>query len=670
MSPTGLRVPACEAQAIDYFNKFGGGGVSVGGITVFSAGDANSSGAMYPAFYDGVVAVAGMLADSLLALFGAEAHDACAKYAHPVFAIAATDKYMRKSPSSNYGNWINVSASEVETLTLLSGDSVAAMVAKPPTVPRSRTSSLAGLGLSGTSVACPIVSGLLGLLMSHAPGLPKQEYLNCLYNSSRRSAARAEAKHAQSKVAHHFSTLSHVHSKVSLVISAKTLGLTTAQNARPNAGSSALSASSPRPTPSLPVGLNARPSPSPSSSSVEISILTDDFPDQSTWQIYDTSTGVAVAFGGPLDKKSEWVNESVPLQQGLYNFTIFDSAGDGLCCEHGVGSAQLLSEEGLIAAVENFTQAGSVSFAVPGSRMLQELPLTLLETDPHLLTISVQTDRYPMETTFELRRESGDLITSGGPYVEQESEYVADVTVRDGTYVFTVFDSSADGLCCLYGFGRWRLLLAGTEIASGAASDETSTSVTFSLPLLSPPSPPPADPSPSASPPTSSSTSTAATVAVVVSIFTDDFPDETSWTLLQAGVSVASEESLPRRNDLHTTTVFVEDAPFEFYIYDDFGDGICCSNGPGWWTPPCFQRARFHRSNLLPLFVKLLLRASTAAPYTSLTCITPKWFSTTLSRQHPFHVLQGCKTKSQTVNSVSIFACETRRSSPYGMQCT
>eukprot|EP00965_Chrysotila_dentata_P037804 1257168-Pleurochrysis_carterae.AAC.3 len=46
-------------QAIDYFNEFGGGNVSKGGITVFSAGNDASDGQFYPAFYDGTVAVAG-----------------------------------------------------------------------------------------------------------------------------------------------------------------------------------------------------------------------------------------------------------------------------------------------------------------------------------------------------------------------------------------------------------------------------------------------------------------------------------------------------------------------------------------------------------------------------------------------------------------------------------
>eukprot|EP00965_Chrysotila_dentata_P156450 5169696-Pleurochrysis_carterae.AAC.1 len=39
--------------------------------------------------------------------------------------------------------------------------------------------------MDGTSMACPIVSGVLGLALSVAPGRRKQEYLDCLYRTAR-----------------------------------------------------------------------------------------------------------------------------------------------------------------------------------------------------------------------------------------------------------------------------------------------------------------------------------------------------------------------------------------------------------------------------------------------------------------------------------------------------
>ena len=38
--------------------------------------------------------------------------------------------------------------------------------------------------MPGTSMACPYVSGVLALFVSHAPGLKRAEYLNCLYSTA------------------------------------------------------------------------------------------------------------------------------------------------------------------------------------------------------------------------------------------------------------------------------------------------------------------------------------------------------------------------------------------------------------------------------------------------------------------------------------------------------
>eukprot|EP00965_Chrysotila_dentata_P052759 1749988-Pleurochrysis_carterae.AAC.8 len=45
-------------RAIDYFNKYGGGNVSIGGLSVFAAGNEGTSEAHFPAYYNGTIAVA------------------------------------------------------------------------------------------------------------------------------------------------------------------------------------------------------------------------------------------------------------------------------------------------------------------------------------------------------------------------------------------------------------------------------------------------------------------------------------------------------------------------------------------------------------------------------------------------------------------------------------
>ncbi|MCB5247094.1 MAG: S8 family serine peptidase [Candidatus Cloacimonetes bacterium] len=104
--------------AIDYFNANGGGSVMSGGITVFAAGNNGQTGNWYPACYSGS------------------------------FAVASTDHNDVKASSSNYGTWVAVSAPGVDIVNTGGDNNYYYM--------------------SGTSMACPHVSGVAALVLSYA----------------------------------------------------------------------------------------------------------------------------------------------------------------------------------------------------------------------------------------------------------------------------------------------------------------------------------------------------------------------------------------------------------------------------------------------------------------------------------------------------------------------
>jgi subtilisin family serine protease len=115
-------------DAIDYFNINGGGEAMDGGITIFAAGNSNSSAAYYPGYYSGA------------------------------FSVAATNNQDSKSWYSNYGPWIDISAPGGETNTVTQ---------------RGVLSTLNGNQYGyyqGTSMACPHVSGVVALMLSSVYG--------------------------------------------------------------------------------------------------------------------------------------------------------------------------------------------------------------------------------------------------------------------------------------------------------------------------------------------------------------------------------------------------------------------------------------------------------------------------------------------------------------------
>ncbi|TVQ13198.1 MAG: T9SS C-terminal target domain-containing protein [Bacteroidetes bacterium] len=107
-------------DGIDYFNANGGGTAMNGGLVIFAAGNDNSNAAWYPAVYPGAV------------------------------AVASYDFNGIKSDFSNYGPWIDITGPGTDVASTFEGSNYGF--------------------LSGTSMACPHVSGVGALILSHLVG--------------------------------------------------------------------------------------------------------------------------------------------------------------------------------------------------------------------------------------------------------------------------------------------------------------------------------------------------------------------------------------------------------------------------------------------------------------------------------------------------------------------
>lgn len=92
----------------------------------------------------------------------------------------------------------------------------------------------------------------------------------------------------------------------------------------------------------------------------------------------------------------------------------------------------------------------------------------------HTISISLTTDNYGSETTWQVQDLStNSVLASGGPYTNGAVTTIdiPDIDVDgSGCYVFTIYDSYGDGICCNYGNGSYSVSYDGTVIGSGGQS--------------------------------------------------------------------------------------------------------------------------------------------------------------------------------------------------------
>ncbi len=103
-----------------------------------------------------------------------------------------------------------------------------------------------------------------------------------------------------------------------------------------------------------------------SSTELLLSIDLDNYPEETTWQIRNGSTTVASggAYGNRPDGSN--VTETITLDAGCYDFIIYDSYGDGICCSYGSGYYELTAGSTILASGGAFGSSELTNFCVQG----------------------------------------------------------------------------------------------------------------------------------------------------------------------------------------------------------------------------------------------------------------------------------------------------------------
>ena len=92
-----------------------------------------------------------------------------------------------------------------------------------------------------------------------------------------------------------------------------------------------------------------------------VSILTDNYGGETSWEVTENPGGTVEASGGPLSSSTLYSIEVCVDPAGCYDFTIYDSFGDGICCGWGEGWYEVYYDGNLVDGGGEFDSSDTVS---------------------------------------------------------------------------------------------------------------------------------------------------------------------------------------------------------------------------------------------------------------------------------------------------------------------
>ena len=113
----------------------------------------------------------------------------------------------------------------------------------------------------------------------------------------------------------------------------------------------------------------------PGCSNIQLSITFDDYPEETSWQILDSSGAVAFSggtYGGEADGST--INLTGCVDNGCYTLVVNDTFGDGICCDYGNGSYTLTNTDTgtVLASGGSFGSSDSTGFCLGGATGRQD----------------------------------------------------------------------------------------------------------------------------------------------------------------------------------------------------------------------------------------------------------------------------------------------------------
>ncbi len=149
---------------------------------------------------------------------------------------------------------------------------------------------------------------------------------------------------------------------------------------------------------------------------VQIQLLTDNYPSETSWDIKDGAT--VIASSDPYTDAQTTYNDYVCLEKNhCYDFVIYDEYGDGMSYGGVTGNVDIIYNGNVIASIagDAFTSQGTVNFCTTTSGIDEIAALPTFSVYPNPISTSatiVFTLTQPVSVSFDIYNLLGEKVTS------------------------------------------------------------------------------------------------------------------------------------------------------------------------------------------------------------------------------------------------------------------
>ncbi len=190
--------------------------------------------------------------------------------------------------------------------------------------------------------------------------------------------------------------------------------------------------------------------PPSTSTNIRVVLFTDNLPLEISWKIRSLPSNNIVLSSPVYDKQQIQYLSDTLLLPGDYTFEIFDAGGNGICCANGDGyyNVKLLVGGGLYIDFDPVVEGGQFGFSELSNFTVPDINLR----------VGLLTDQFPAETSWEIRNANTNQILVFSPtYSFPSTGFINFYALPFGDYIYEIFDSFGDGICCAFGEGEYKV---------------------------------------------------------------------------------------------------------------------------------------------------------------------------------------------------------------------